>query len=382
MSKLFPPEIIENSTQQHFVDFHTTSKILYIIVVIVILIVFAALPFINIDITIQNRGIIRSLSENNLLQLIVNGEIESISIYENKMIEKGDTLIKLKTDKIDDQISLLEQKIYENNRFFEDLSRLYSQQYEKLETAIYVAEYNEFLSKVNEIETKIILLEKEFSTSQQLFYEDVIPEMEFLREKNSYDGALSQLAFTKEQYFNKWQIEQTRLKLEKLDFVNSIFQLKNEKKNYNLVAPICGTISQFSGVQVGSFINAGQTIAFISPNQELIVECYIAPSGIGYIKEGQEVLFQLDAFNYNQWGLAHGKVKDISTDISMINENAVIRVRCSIDEEYLQLKNGFKGQLKKGMTLTGRFYLTERSLWHLLFDKFDNWLNPKLLEQE
>ncbi|GHT22645.1 hypothetical protein AGMMS4957_13110 [Bacteroidia bacterium] len=45
----------------------------------------------------------------------------------------------------------------------------------------------------------------------------------------------------------------------------------------------------------------------------------------------------------------------------------------------LQLKNGYKGNLKKGMTLTGRFYLTDRSLWQLLFDKVDNWVNPKIV---
>jgi multidrug resistance efflux pump len=382
MSKLFPPEIIENSAQQHFVDFQSKSKIIYISVIVVILVAFAILPFINIDITTQNRGIIRSEYENNRLQLVVNGEIETISISENKMVDKGDTLIKIKTDKIDEQIFVLKQKIFENNRFVDDLSSLHSGQFTRLETAIYLAEYNEFLSKIKEQETQIIQLEKEFSTSKQLFEDDVIPKMEFLRVKNSYDGALSQLEFTKEQYFNKWQTEQTRLTLEELDLKNSIIQLEKEKRHYNLVAPISGTISQFSGLQVGSFITAGQLIAFISPTEDLIVECYISSSDIGFIKEDQDVVFQLDAFNYNQWGLAHGKVKDISNDISVINERAVFLVRCTINEDYLQLKNGFKGHIKKGMTLTGRFYLTERNLGQLLFDKVDNWMNPKILEQE
>jgi HlyD family secretion protein len=84
----------------------------------------------------------------------------------------------------------------------------------------------------------------------------------------------------------------------------------------------------------------------------------------------------LDAFNYNQWGLASGKVNEISKDIININEQPVFRVRCSLDTRFLQLKNGYRGNLKKGMTLTGRFYLTDRSLWQLLFDKIDDWMNP------
>lgn len=382
MSKLFPPEIIENSTQQHFVDHHTKSKIIYIIVIVVILIAFAILPYIFVDITTQNRGIIRSAYENNRLQVVVNGEVESISISENKTVQKGDTLIKIKTDKIDEQIFALKQKIFENNRFTNDLTKLNIGQHQKLETAVYLTEYNQYRSKIKEQETRIIQLEKEYSISKQLFEQDITPKMEFLRVKNNYDVALSQLEFTKEQYLNKWQTEQTRLRLEKLDLINSITQLEKEKRQYNLIAPISGTINQFSGLQIGSFISMGQSIAFISPNQDLIVECYISPSDIGFIKEEQEIVFQLDAFNYNQWGLAHGKVKDISKDISVINDKAVFRVRCTIDENYLQLKNGFKGHIKKGMTLTGRFYLTERNLWQLLFDKVDNWMNPKILDQE
>lgn len=381
MAELFPPEIIENSTQQHFVDHHTNSKIIYIIVIVAILATFTVLPLINIDITTQNRGYIRSEYENNRLQVVVNGEIENISISENKTVQKADTLIKLKTEKIDEQISALTQKMRENDRFTNDINNLIIGKCMDLETDVFMREYNQYLSRIKEQETQIIQLEKEYSISKQLFEEDITPKMEYLKIKNNYELALSQLQSTKEQYLNKWQAEENRLKFENLDISNSIIQLEKEKKHYFLVAPISGTISQFSGLQIGSFITVGQTIAFISPNEDLIVECYILPSDIGFIKEGQEIVYQLDAFNYNQWGLAHGKVTEISKDISVINEKAVFRVRCSIDEQYLQLKNGLKGYFRKGMTLTGRFFLTERSLWQLLFDKVDNWMNPKILDE-
>lgn len=381
MKKLFPPEIIKNSTQQHFIDQHTSSKFIYFIVVISVLLAFSLLPFIEVDITTQNRGIIRSAYENNQLQAVVNGKIDKISISENKTVAVGDTLIVLNTDKIDEQIIALHKKITENNRFNTDLVSLISAQFLTLKTNAYLSEYKQYSSKIREQETKAIQLEKEYMISKQLFEEDVIPKMEYLKTKNNYKVAQSQIQFTKEQYKNKWQIEHTRLKLQNIEIINSITQLKEEKKHYLIRAPISGTISQFSGLQIGNFITLGQTIAYISPIEDLIVECYISSSDIGYIKNDQEIVFQLDAFNYNQWGLAHGKVKEISKDISVVNERAVFRVRCSIEEQYLQLKNGFKGHFRKGMTLTGRFYLTERSLWQLLFDKVDNWMNPKLIDQ-
>ncbi len=57
----------------------------------------------------------------------------------------------------------------------------------------------------------------------------------------------------------------------------------------------------------------------------------------------------------------------------------MFRVLCSLNQEFLTLKNGFKGQLKKGMLVNARFELTERSLFDLLYDKMDDWLNPSRL---
>jgi HlyD family secretion protein len=57
----------------------------------------------------------------------------------------------------------------------------------------------------------------------------------------------------------------------------------------------------------------------------------------------------------------------------------VFKVKCSLDVDHLKLKNGYKGYLKKGMNFTARFSVAERSLYQLLFDKVDDWINPNLI---
>jgi HlyD family secretion protein len=54
----------------------------------------------------------------------------------------------------------------------------------------------------------------------------------------------------------------------------------------------------------------------------------------------------------------------------------MFKLLCSLDQNFLQLKNGFKGQLKKGIVVNARFEIIERSLFDLLYDKIDDWLNP------
>jgi len=160
------------------------------------------------------------------------------------------------------------------------------------------------------------------------------------------------------------------------DFESQLTQLQKENENLTIKAPVSGSIQNFAGIYQGSMVFANQDLAQISPDTNLVVEAFVNPNDIGLLRTNMPVRFQVDAFNYNQWGLATGNVLEISNDIHFVNEKPVFKVRCLLDQEYLQLKNGYKGYLKKGMTLQARFMVTERTLWQLLFDKVDDWLNP------
>lgn len=53
-----------------------------------------------------------------------------------------------------------------------------------------------------------------------------------------------------------------------------------------------------------------------------------------------------------------------------------------MERDYLQLKNGRVGRLKKGMTVSAHFMVTRRSLFDLLYQKMDSWANPRQYESE
>ena len=138
---------------------------------------------------------------------------------------------------------------------------------------------------------------------------------------------------------------------------------------------------QFTGLQEGNFLSPGQTIAQISSADSLLLECFVAPSDIGYIRMGQDVKLQADAFNYQQWGLLNGEVIEVISDIVHVENQPFFRVRCKLERDYLELDNGYKGVLKKGMSGTTRFFLTKRSLGQLVFDKINDWMNPKIMNR-
>jgi HlyD family secretion protein len=143
------------------------------------------------------------------------------------------------------------------------------------------------------------------------------------------------------------------------------------------VAPADGEIIQSTDIQTGSIVSAGQKIAEISPQGELLATCFVRPADIGLIHDKQKVKIQVDAFNHNEWGMLQGEIIDISDDMIVENGSvAYFRIKCKPEKTFLSLKNGYKAEIKKGMSVNTRIFVIRRSLYHLLFDKADKWFNP------
>ncbi|GAB1417044.1 hypothetical protein MASR2M117_24500 [Paludibacter sp.] len=193
-----------------------------------------------------------------------------------------------------------------------------------------------------------------------------------------YEQASEQLNNTIQNYKSNWLTDLTNIEMYCKELLSDIVQLENEKRQFVILSPENEIITEVIGLQTGKFILSGQTIAYISSNDTLIAECYVSPSDISYIMVNQAVSFRFDAYNYNEWGMLQGTVYQIIHDISSINNQPVFRVQCKLNQTKLQLPNGYKRNIQKGLSFTAHFYLNRRSLWQLLFDDVDNWLNPKL----
>lgn len=383
MSKqLFPPEIIENTVECYHARISTRSKAIYGLILVMTLIVFVSLPLVYIDISSQSRGVIRSPYENTTIQSGMYGEVVSYRMLENNTVQKGDTLILLNSDKLNEQISLAYKKIQENDLFISDIACLLSAKYCQILTPKYRGEYHRYRVKLNEHEITVNYLRKEMATQKTLADQKVISNFEYLQSRNNFEKANEQLNALEQDYQTNWVAEQTSLNQQNIELASSIKQLEKEKNQYAILAPMSGTLVQVAGFQKGNFISPGQNLAYISSNNILIAECYISPSDIGYVKQNQPVTFQFDAFNYHDWGMIDGKVSQVLNDVVLIDQKPMFRVRCILDKNTLQLKNGYQGNIQKGLTFTARFQLNRRSLWQLLFDKVDNWLNPKLLAEK
>jgi len=382
--ELIPFSISEYCLETYLIRITTRSRIIYWIIIVMILLAIAILPFIYVDVSVQARGFFQSDIEKQVVYIPLQGKIIYTSIHNGGSVNKGDTLLIIDTESIMARHASLVQSIAENESSMldlEKLSNIYSLEDQPVENGLITQRYKaEFANFINQRSIQFQKCEKkksEHTRNEILYHQEIIPKSEYensLFMLNSEKDNLNQILISQK---SLWQNDLTLRKNDSVRLLADLKQCLEELTNRIVVAPTSGEIIQSSDILPGSIVTPGQKIAEISPEGELIATCFVKPADIGLIHEKQKVKIQVDAFNFNEWGMLQGNIIDISDDMILENGSAAyFRVKCKPEKKFLSLKNGYKAEIKKGMSLNIRILVTRRSLYHLLFDKADKWFNP------
>lgn len=93
------------------------------------------------------------------------------------------------------------------------------------------------------------------------------------------------------------------------------FSANRRLKATALVAPVDGYVDQLQVFTIGAVAEAGQELLRVIPKDvEFEVRAEFANSEIGFVKEGQDAIFKLDAYPAERFGHIKGKVSDVSAD--------------------------------------------------------------------
>ena len=357
------------------------SKTIYLTILALVITILVTLPIVFIPISSSSRGVIRSVQENTQLTAVVSGRVIETKLEKNNQtLKKGETLLIVTAEQLDTQKNLQTNQSADYGAQLSDLQKVSNGNFTGLQTGQYMREVSAMQEKIAQVQSQLSLAKKDYDRASLLYNQGVIPKADYDKVFYNYQNLKTQISTIKEQQLAQWQAQKRDTERQLRSLGSEITRISQEQKNYIVTAPISGRLVNFSGIQKGNFIVQGQPVGEISPEENMVAECMVSPKDIGFIKKSQKVKFQIDAYNYNQWGLLEGKVMDIDQNITVNQQtgDAYFKVRCVMDKNYLQLKNGYKGQVGKGMTLTARFYLLDRTLWQLLFDRVDDWFNPNL----
>ncbi|MCS0463289.1 HlyD family efflux transporter periplasmic adaptor subunit (plasmid) [Rhizobium sp. T1470] len=356
--------------------------VIYKVTVLSVLAAFVSLPLVSIPVSVQSAGRIRPVIEKTPLVAPVSGRISHILALENSRVAEGQEILTLDDDVVEEKLMALRADIRAKTDLASDLEALISAGAAtgpvRLLTESATAERAHFLNLLRENEFARSNAAAEFARAKRLLSVATAPakavdEKAFALQSTEVQGEI--LARRKAAEWNQ-RLFDTNLRLKEL--VATLHQLENERDLTRIRAPVSGALEQFSGLSPGSYVQAGQTVAWVSPGGEMVADIYVSPNDIGLVRPGQSVRLQVDAFNYNQWGLIEATVLDVAQDFTLLDDRPIFKVRCALSRTHLALKNGVIGHLKKGMTVRARFRVADRTLLQLLYNGVDDWLNPLL----
>lgn len=381
---LLPNEWIENSIETYIYQHTTKSQIIYWVVLAAITVTCIALPFIYVDISVQGSGIVRPVAEKAEISSSITEMVDSVYVREGQQVNKGDVILRFRTNNSDYKINYQSSRLNDCEAHLADLSFLAKGDCPShFKSPVRRQEYTYFTRKKTELETTLAQAEKEYNRNKVLFDKKVISEEEYDKYYFQWQSQQNELASLVQSQLSTWQTDLNSYRNSFNEMSSSLKQEVKDKDMYIVRSPVDGTVDQFSGMYRGSSIQAGQALAVISPDSTLCLEVYVTPRNIGFMSVGMPVNVQVESFNYNEWGTIPGKVKDISSDFLTDNQgNSFYKVKCEMERDYLKLKSGRVGKLKKGMTVSAHFMVTRRSLFDLLYQKVDDWANPRQYESK
>lgn len=376
---IFPFEWAHPNTESLNAQINRRSSLIFLLLVGFILAAIGALPLVKVEVGVQARGAIRDIQNNAVISSLIQGQVLYHHLVEDRTVKKGEKLLVLNTSSLEAECARLEQEIQTNIDMEQDLNALLHLEgtLPTLLSGIYQQAFNQYSRELNALEIKKHYTQNALQRANKLHQQQIIAKVELEKVQLDADLASSELQLLQEQQRKTWEIEVQQIRQQLLDLRTRLNLIHNQKLNYTIYAPCSGVLVQANGIKVGSYVMPGQQLACISTQDSLLAEVYIPAHQIGYVQKNMRVRLLMDAYNSHEWGTINGKVKEISSEIKIVRNTPVLLAQVSLDRKALQLRNGFTGKLKKGMTLSAHFTLQKRTLFALLYDKAEDWLDPR-----
>jgi multidrug resistance efflux pump len=233
----------------------------------------AALPFIYVDVSVQDPGIIRPIAEKTEIRSGITEQVDSIYVREGQILSSGDTLLTFLPDNPDLQIAYREKRLEDLQAHLADLVFLSKGiKPDSFCSATRKQEYFLFIQRRREQETHLAKAQHDWERHRILFNKGIIAEEEYENYLYEYNKNQNMLASLENNQVSQWQNDLNAYSNLFQEMTAALNQEIKEKDRYVVTAPVGGTLDQFNGIYSGSLIQAGSLLAVISPDSTLCAE--------------------------------------------------------------------------------------------------------------
>ena len=358
------------------------SRIIYHLCLLLIAGVLISLPLVRVQISVTGKGIIRPRQEKATIIPVTSGMVEEVYVSEGDYIKMSDPILKVRSFNAARNLQLLKMELSDTDHYIDDLNGMLSDPVKVPARQKFRTSWKEYCHHLDYLTLMYEKAHRDWARQTGLHKGGLISDKEYDDLTFNKNKAKQDRVRFMSESRRAWQEDHTAYLDRKRLLTKQIQQTEEQIRRSMINAPVSGSLEEFSGIFPGSVLQAGETIGVISPDSKLIGEMYVQSKDIAYLSTGQEVSIQVDAFPSREWGRIKAEIFEISNDYIWLNQQAVYRVKCRFPNKRLVLKNGYEGELIKGMTFQARCLIVSRSLFQLLTDKADDWLDPAISSQK
>ncbi len=351
--------------------------------------------FAEIDEITRGDGDVIPYGQNQIIQNLEGGIVESILIEEGQTVKIGEVILKINNSKSlstsqtnEIKFQELEAKRVRLHAQANDLSfnikdydkankqielayKLYNSQkleYKAKDNSLFKQiqqrkqEYKEAQARIRSLKKSVEYVMEEIAMTAPMVREGVKSKVDFLQLKREANGiendiesaelSLPRLKFAIDEYKNKRaeakQLFINTAKEELNEVTAEISRLKTQQialsdqvERTMVKSPVDGIVQKLFVHTVGGVIQPGADLVEIVPtDKRLYLEIKIKPSDIAFIRPGAEAKVKISAYDYAIHGGLIGKVANISPDtITDAKENTYYIIHIETDRNHLGTVN-------------------------------------------
>lgn len=247
-----------------------------------------------------------------------------------------------------------------------------------LQSPVYAKDYVSYLAEADELRSNREQAEHELRRYETLYVSNTVSGQDVDQRRYELQQTKLREDTARKQRVTRWQAEFAARSRALDNLTSESVRIREEMANCTIKSPANGTLVDFAPLAPGAFVQQGQRLGDLSPDDALVAEVYVSPRDVGQIRPGQEVRMQVDAFHYTEWGMLRGTVRRVADDFTMRGNvsQPVFRVFVAPESLELVMRNGLRAEVRKGMTLQARFVIARRSLFSLIYESASHWMNP------
>ena len=329
---------------------------------------------------IKVSGTIRPEENISSVSNAVTGRIKSVSYESGKAVVKGQLLLEIDPTQLEAEKESLTSQISEDE---EKLSALYEikesinsgrnlinkNHYEAyLRYEVWQTNLRKF-ENIRNLNEEKYLQEKKLPLSMTTVSHLHELESEYLIASDNYDEY--NITF-------KHDVEAEITELETSQKINNakLKQLEDSLLFTKVLAPIDGIIQEITVFNTGDWIQQGQHLFNIIPDEQVLtkVELSIPAKQAGKIENGMKVKMRFPSLPYHEFGGTEGTILTIDPDITRSqNGEAFFLIKTDLSKKALTDRKGKAYPLRVGLQVDARIILSKRTILSFILEKINLW---------